>query len=822
MNRGRWLAGILALLLLISWQQALGQGNKPNTVSAAAAAAEASKEQREITGDVTGTVKDPSGAVVVDGKVSVTNTKSQLTQHTLTDQEGRYSFRHVPAGSYRLVVESAGFALAEEKVVVGAGKTAAVDITLKIASTNTSILVAGQTSEVSSDAIAFGRVRSDDTASLLDEVAGLSLYTNGGLSSLPAIHGLADDRVKTTVDGMTITPHCANHMNPVLSYIVPGNVAAVHVVEGVTPVSQGGDSIAGSIDVESPLPDFAAGHKLIMHGGVSAFHRTNGIINGGDAFWSIAGRRFNFGYNGSYVNADDYKSGAGVRVETSLYEARNHPLALAAQFGNHLLTVRLGYQDIPEQGFPNDYMDMTKNVGELLNISYAGKFDWGKIDARFYDERTRHEMNSLPERGGMDMPMNVRGGDLGYSVKTEVPIFSRDFLRVGTDFHRYTLNDWWPAVVNYVSVMGPDTFWNVRNGRRHRFGTFVEWELHRGQRWTAVFGVRNDEVLMNTGDVSGYNMDPSKTGSAGYYADATAFNQSNHYRLDNHFDWTALGRYQTSARSLFEFGYSRKTRSPSLYERYLWAKQSWMAASMNGWFGDGNGYVGNLNLHSEVADTASAGIIWQKSQNAQEELKITPYYTYVQDYINVVRCPPIASSNSCTQARYGATSGYVTLQFANQTAQVAGVDASGRLPLGNYSPVGEFAVAGLFSYIRGRNLTTHDNLYNIMPANGRLTLEHKRGAWSNRLAMQAVDAKENVEAVRNELSTRGYVLINAHSSYQFEFAKGTKLRFDLGIDNLCNRNYALPLGGRYWVDNSGSTQVPGPGRSFIGGLTLGF
>ena len=822
MNRGIWLFRIVAVLSLTGCQQAWGQRGTPSTAPQTSVASKSQDDDRRYLGNVTGTVKDPSGAVVFGGKISIADAKSQFAKQTLTDQQGKYSFPGVPAGRYQLVVEYSGFVQTEKKVVVGAGQTTAVDFTLNIAAASTLVVVAEQASEVRSSTISSDRARTDDTASLLDEVPGVSLYTNGGVSSLPAIHGLGDDRVKATLDGMTISPHCANHMNPVLSYVVPSNVAAIHVVEGVTPVSQGGDSIAGSIDVESPRPDFAAGRKVAVHGGLSTFHRTNGVVNGGNAFWSIAGHRFSADYNGSYVNAGDYKSGAGLRVQTSLYEARNHSLALATKFGNHLFTIRLGYQDIPEQGFPNAGMDMTKNDGKLLNALYKGTFAWGKVDARFYDERTSHEMNSLPERGGMDMPMNVRGGNIGYSVNVELPIFAHDLLRVGTDFHRYTLNDWWPAVVDYVSVMGPDTFWNVRSGHRDRFGGFMEWELHRSQKWAAVFGVRDDEVLMNAGNVSGYNMDPTVTGGAAYYADAAAFNGRNHYRVDSHFDWTALGRYQANSRSLFEFGYSRKTRSPSLYERYLWAKQSLMAVSMNGWFGDGNGYVGNLNLHPEVAHTTSAGIVWQKSPGAEEELKITPYYTYIHDYINVLRCPPIASSNSCTQARYESASGYVTLQFVNQTAQVAGIDASARLPLGNYSSVGEFSVSGLFSYVRGKNLTTHDNLYNIMPANGRLALEHKRGAWTNRLTMQAVDAKENVEAVRNELRTHGYVLINVQSNYQFEFARGAKLRFDLGIDNICNRNYGLPLGGRYWADNSGSTQVPGPGRSFVGGFTLGF
>jgi iron complex outermembrane receptor protein len=85
---------------------------------------------------------------------------------------------------------------------------------------------------------------------------------------------------------------------------------------------------------------------------------------------------------------------------------------------------------------------------------------------------------------------------------------------------------------------------------------------------------------MDTGNMQGYNMcggqanPPSYctktlTGSAAYYADATAFNSVGHFRQDNNFDLTALGRYKPGLNSTFEFGYARKTRSHNLYERYL-------------------------------------------------------------------------------------------------------------------------------------------------------------------------------------------------------------------------------------------------------------
>ena len=55
-----------------------------------------------------------------------------------------------------------------------------------------------------------------DTASLLSDVHGLNINQAGGVSSLPSIRGLADDRLRIKVDGMDLTSSCPNHMNPLL------------------------------------------------------------------------------------------------------------------------------------------------------------------------------------------------------------------------------------------------------------------------------------------------------------------------------------------------------------------------------------------------------------------------------------------------------------------------------------------------------------------------------------------------------------------------------------------------------------------------------
>jgi len=100
---------------------------------------------------------------------------------------------------------------------------------------------------VDSDELRWRRAISSDSATLLKDVPGVSLYGAGGVSSLPVIHGLADDRLRIKLDGMDLIASCPNHMNPVLSYIDPTQVGSIRVYAGVAPVSVGGDSIGGAI-----------------------------------------------------------------------------------------------------------------------------------------------------------------------------------------------------------------------------------------------------------------------------------------------------------------------------------------------------------------------------------------------------------------------------------------------------------------------------------------------------------------------------------------------------------------------------------------------
>ena len=147
---------------------------------------------------------------------------------------------------------------------------------------------------LSADALDLRRHATSDTADLLRNVPGVGLQGAGGISSLPVIHGLADDRVRTQVDGMSLMAVCPNHMNPALSYIDPSQVGRINVYAGITPVSVGGDSLGGTIQIESATPVFAApGQGNLISGQVGAFYRGNGNVLGAYLGTSWANEKLN-------------------------------------------------------------------------------------------------------------------------------------------------------------------------------------------------------------------------------------------------------------------------------------------------------------------------------------------------------------------------------------------------------------------------------------------------------------------------------------------------------------------------------------------------
>ena len=641
------------------------------------------------------------------------------------------------------------------------------------------------------------RLMTNDTATLLDGVSGVSFYSGGGVSSLPVIDGLADDRIKIKIDGMPITSACANHMNPTLSYIDPSAVGKINIFAGITPVSQGGDSIAGSISVESKNPEFSVpGQGNIVKGSLSSFYRSNGNVLGASANVSFTSENFSMSYSGNTVESDNYEDGNGDDVKSTKYKVRNNLLNIATRSGDHHFGIHVGWQDIPYQAYVNQAMDMTGNQGVSFNVNYEGHYDWGVLESRVYRQRVRHSMDKLSDKGG-SMPMEALGIDTGYFVQGSIELSQRDLLRVGHEYHHYTLDDWWPPVS--LGMMSPNTFWNINDGKRDRLALFGEIDSKWNDQWRSQIGTRLERVYMRAGDVQGYN-------NMSYGSDANSFNEKDHKKLDYNLDITATSQFEPNKIELYEFGFSRKVRSPNIHERFTWSTEMMMAGLMNNWLGDLNSYVGNLDLDPEVAYTLKLSGNWHDQSRKDWQVKLTPFYTYVEDFINV------RDSNYTTANMSG---GGKELIFVNHDAYLYGINASGKKYLGNLN--GEWTSRASISYVRGKS-TTGTNLYNIMPLNAKFSLDHSLGSWTNTAEVVTVTGKDDVDSVRGESEVPGYTIANFKTSYNWN----DTVRLEVGIDNILDKQYNLPLGGIEYKGVNQYNPTRGMGRSANIGMTINF
>jgi len=536
-------------------------------------------------------------------------------------------------------------------------------------------------------------------------------------------------------------------MNSPLSSIDSSNVEEIKVFAGLTPVSMGGDSIGGSIIINSANPEYAKNGERLIKNKLSTFYRTNNKSKGMNINSSIASDKLSFNYNGSYINADNYKAGKffkdsgsaalgrefirGDEVGSSAFIDGNHMLTLGARKDNQLFNVKIGYQNTPNQGFSNQRMDSTKNEVIKINMAYENNYNWGKLEARFFNEKTQHSHNFGEDKqlsysmNVVGMPMNAKGQNLGFNIKADILLSQKDLLIIGSEIQRYRLDDWWNR--SGTGPMSPNTFQNINNGKRDRLDFYAEWLKVWGSDFNSSLGIRYGQVRSDSGTVHGYN-DNNVTGSTTHNQqnNSSTFNSSNRSKNDHNIDLSFLGTYIASKKESYEAGYVMKTRSPNLYERYTWS--TWMmAANMNNTYGDGNGYVGNINLKPETAHTVSFSSNWHDKVKKYWSFKATPYFTYVDNYIDAVSCGDVGKS--CMSR----SDGFSTLSLANQAARIYGLDLSGYQSLGTVKDYGEIFLKGSFSYNRGENTDANDSLYRLMPANIKLALEQKFGKWNNRL-----------------------------------------------------------------------------------------
>src|ERR1700758_1697453 len=253
---------------------------------------------------ITGTVLDPSGAVVVGAGVEVRNPVSGFYRSVLTDAAGKFAIPNVPFNPYHVTVTAKGFASYAQDVDVRSVVPIDLSVNLRVTgssevvtveSTAEDLLENTSTFHTDVDRDLFDKLPLESQSSSLSSLVtlaspGIAADSNG------LFHGMGDHAENSfSVDGQPIT----DQQSKVFSNQIPlDSVASLEVITGAPPAEYGEKtSVVINVTTRSGQGD------TTPHGEVTASYGSFGTANAG----------FNLGYGGqnwgNFISVNGLNSG---------------------------------------------------------------------------------------------------------------------------------------------------------------------------------------------------------------------------------------------------------------------------------------------------------------------------------------------------------------------------------------------------------------------------------------------------------------------------------------------------------------------------------
>lgn len=174
--------------------------------------------QSLVSGDITGTVADPSGAIVLGATVTLRNTATAETRTTMTNASGVYRFAFVPPGSYTVSVRATGFKTSENTVVSNVGRATVNDFRLEVGSSAQIVEVtsaaplagsADMSTSFQSHVIQNLPNAGNDLTYIAQTAPGVNMNSGGGYGNFQA-YGLPAISNVFTVNGQNAMDPCLN------------------------------------------------------------------------------------------------------------------------------------------------------------------------------------------------------------------------------------------------------------------------------------------------------------------------------------------------------------------------------------------------------------------------------------------------------------------------------------------------------------------------------------------------------------------------------------------------------------------------------------
>ena len=162
----------------------------------------------DVTGSITGVVRDRAQAVVAGAKVRITNVQTNLSLEATSASDGSYHFLALPAGTYQITANSAGFKpYTATNITLQVNDQLRIDITLQVGTVKEEVSVSADAVHVETDSTQLGDV--------IDSKKMLALPLNGRsyLDLLGLQAGVAPDTAGTIGGDRPVSGYIQNAGN---------------------------------------------------------------------------------------------------------------------------------------------------------------------------------------------------------------------------------------------------------------------------------------------------------------------------------------------------------------------------------------------------------------------------------------------------------------------------------------------------------------------------------------------------------------------------------------------------------------------------------
>jgi iron complex outermembrane receptor protein len=692
-----------------------------------------------------GVVRDSAGRPLSNVQVVV----STVNRVAMTDEQGVFVIRGLPAGTYHLNLVRIGYVAEHEVVVVPAsGADVQVTIVMQVATVRlTSVNVTATPNgadplNVTQATVQLGgkelqRSLSSSIGQTLAGEPGMSTRFNGPMANAPVIRGLTGERVLVLQDGDRagdLSSAAADHLNAV----DPSSAERIEVIRGPASLLYGNNAIGGvvnviSSDIPTSIPARPSGFVLgqgesVTPGGVASAGIT--VPLGG--LLALTAR-------GGVRHFDDMRVGGGARQDNT-HGSTNNVTVGGGVVGDHASFGAVYRQMDFEYGLPHAPDEEAVRLdGHRRMVAVQSNFGthFAPLSSVKVDGSAQWYAHSEIEPSGevgTRFALNTQTANI--TARTQ---FGRSSGAVGVQglFRQYT-------------PTGDEAFTPGANNNNVAAFIFQEFPLSHGgaeeQSPRVQLGARYDRFTIDSKPASADEIDRFGAARSLSYDNVAA----------------SLGLSVPVARHVsLTANASRGFRAPTVEELFA-----------NGFHAAvGTFDVGNAALTPEQATSLEGGL---RAQSTSTFAQVNAYFNRIDKYIR-----PVAVGTADVD---GTTVPQVN--YAQADADLYGIEGQLETKLPNH------LVGGVMGDLTRASLREGGGNLPYIPA-GRLggSLRFDNGAWSAGGDVRRVFAQSRVSGDALDVATSAYTLVNINVTRLFSLGANSVHSVTFRADNLLDAQY---------------------------------